>query len=177
MKFKEKNASKAVLSIGANVGEIKKNFSLAIESLKSSGLKQIKISHFYKNPPFGCPQGTPDFINFAISGYWNESVEKLHSTCKEIEIACGRPQKHPKWTSRTLDIDIIFFGSLVLNSEKLQIPHKEALKRLFVLIPISDIESDFIIPKLNCKVSDYIFSNFSKDSIDNFKKGRILGSS
>ena len=173
MIFSGKNNIKTILSFGANIGDIEKNFLIAKRSLMSAGLKNIKTSSLYKNKPFGCPEGSPDFINAAISGIWNEAPEKLYLLCKQTEIACGRPEDHPRWISRTLDIDIIFFGNLILKSEKLQIPHKEALKRLFVLIPITEIEPDFVIPEINCSISEYLNSNFSVDEITEFKKGLI----
>jgi 2-amino-4-hydroxy-6-hydroxymethyldihydropteridine diphosphokinase len=147
---------KTILSLGANIGKIHETFRFALSGLRRAGLCEIRISPLYETEAVGCAKDTPDFINAAVSGIWGESLALLHSKCKEIEIKCGRPLKHPRWDSRTLDIDIVFFGQKVFSNKNITVPHKEALNRLFVLGPVSDIEPGFMIPGKEIAVSKYI---------------------
>jgi len=163
-----------ILSIGANIGKIEDNFMYCINELQRENLKNLKCSRVYKNKAFGCPDGTPDFFNAAISGLTNKSPEDLLLLCKNIEIKCGRPEKHSKWTSRTLDVDIVFYDELIVKSKRLEIPHREALKRLFVLYPIFEIEPDFLIPTLEkITIAEYLEKYFSPLEVESFSKNAV----
>ncbi|HCE44887.1 MAG TPA: 2-amino-4-hydroxy-6-hydroxymethyldihydropteridine diphosphokinase [Lentisphaeria bacterium] len=142
----EPKQTEAVLSLGGNLGDVPGTFRQAIRKLESGGLASIRISSLFTTPPEGCGPGTPDFINAAAAGLWGGTLEELHALCKNIEVAAGRPEEHVRFDSRTLDIDIIFFGDLLYSDQKLCIPHKEAAKRLFVLIPVAELAGDWIFP-------------------------------
>ena len=134
------------LSLGANLGRIEATFNTAVSGLARAGLTDIRKSSLFRNPAQGCAPGTPDFINAAVSGQWPASVEALHEVCKKLEEAAGRPINHEHYASRTLDLDIILFGEQVIHSDTLDIPHKQALKRLFVLVPLAEIAEDWNFP-------------------------------
>jgi 2-amino-4-hydroxy-6-hydroxymethyldihydropteridine diphosphokinase len=165
--FREK---KIILSLGANSGKIEDNFSLALCELRKNGLNKLKVSRFYKNKAWGCAPGTADFINAAVSGFWGRSLQELHDTCKRLETDAGRSPDHPKWSSRPLDIDIVFFGKLCFSDENLTIPHKDALNRIFVLAPVAEIEADFKIPRCRISVAEYLNSHFDEKLIAQFRQ-------
>lgn len=137
---------KIALSIGANEGNIEETFSNAFKWLEEGGLENIRISNFYKTSPVGCASGTPDFINGALTGLWDKSIKELFQLCKALEEKAGRPAGHEKYSSRPLDLDIVFFGGIIYSSGRISVPHKETLNRLFVLIPLADVASDWIFP-------------------------------
>jgi 2-amino-4-hydroxy-6-hydroxymethyldihydropteridine diphosphokinase len=91
-----------------------------------------------------------------MTGIWGESLHELFETCKSIEVKAGRPEGHPRYASRPLDIDIIFFGNLVYHDKILTIPHREASERLFVLIPLADVASDWIFPGKDITVAQML---------------------
>lgn len=164
-----KKSKKVLLSIGANIGEIEQNFRIAVRKLRKNGLESVRISSLYQTKALGCAPDTPDFINAAISGFWGKSVQALYQICKKIEIEAGRPENHPKWSSRTLDIDIAFFGNHIISTPRITIPHKEALNRLFVILPIAEIEKEFQIPSLKISIGDYLSFKFNREEIEKLK--------
>ncbi len=174
MAEKGKIPEKILLSLGANIGPVERNFRIAVDKLQKQGLESTKLSSLYRTKAVGCAPGTPDFINAALSGIWTNSVEALHSACRKIEIEAGRPAEHPKWSSRTLDIDIVFFGPLVISSPELDIPHKDALKRLFVLVPASEIEPDIIVPGTGFSISDHLKRNFTPEEVEKMMLGKAV---
>ncbi len=158
---------KVALSIGGNIGDVKGNFRVAIEKLKTAGLKCVKHSSCYSTTPVDCSNKAPDFVNSAITGEWSKSSEELLSLCKKIEREAGRPEIYKRNSDRPVDLDIIFFGSETKNTESLIIPHKEMANRLFVLIPLAEIAKDWIHPVLDKTVVN-IMSDI--DNTDEFEK-------
>jgi len=135
-----------ILSLGGNTGDVPSAFRRALEKLKGGGLCEVRISSLYRTAPVGCAKGTPDFINAAVSGKWQDTLDSLHRLCLEIEVGEGRPADHAKYASRTLDLDIVFFGDTVYSDGRITVPHREAKKRLFVLIPVAEIAGSRIFP-------------------------------
>ncbi len=144
------------LSLGGNTGDVPLVFRRALEKLQSGGLCEIRISSLYRTAPVACAKGTPDFINAAATGKWNGSLDSLHSLCMKTEVEAGRPANHVKYASRTLDLDIIFFGDMVYTDGKITVPHKEAKHRLFVLIPLAEIAGTRIFPGEKTTVSEIL---------------------
>ena len=68
----------------------------------------------------------------------------------------GRPYRYPKWTSRTLDLDIIDFGGLILKNDYLQLPHPGIAERLFVLLPLNDLAPEWSDPVTKKNISELI---------------------
>lgn len=146
-------AERTALSLGGNQGDVAASFKNALKSLAANGMTDIRVSSFYRTSPVGCAEGTADFINAALTGLWPESVEKLLELCRKLEMAAGRKEDHPKFSDRPLDIDIIFFGESILKKPGLIVPHPEAAKRLFVLIPLAEIAGEYLFPGRNVTVS------------------------
>ncbi len=155
------------LSLGGNLGDVSATFKSAAADLAQAGVTDIKLSSFYRTAPVGCVPGTPDFINAALTGNWTGSVEELHELCRSLEVKNGRPRDHEAYASRTLDVDIVFFGSEKINTADLTIPHKEASNRLFVLVPLADIAGDWTFPGTDSSVND-VLKPFKKT--DEFKE-------
>lgn len=144
-----------LLSIGSNLGEKKDNIKGAFKLLKElSILKNAKISSFYLTEPVEFKE-QPWFVNVAVSGNTDLELNSLVEMCKSIEYSIGR-KKREKWHEREIDIDIIFYGNLLLETEQLTIPHKRMHKRKFVLQPASEIAGNFIHPKLGLSVSNLL---------------------
>lgn len=144
-----------LLGIGTNKGNRKKNISLAIKLLsENKEIKLLKISKMLKNPPQeGIKSGY--FLNGAIKLLTTLSSNGLLRLCKGIEKKQGRIQsKDKKKKSRTIDLDILFYGNKIIKTKELLIPHPLLHKRYFVMIPLLEIAPNFIHPVLKKKISE-----------------------
>ncbi len=132
-----------ILSIGTNEGDLKRNIRSAISEL-SNFARIINISKFYRTEPYGYkPQ--KKFINLALEVDTSLTPDEFLKNCKLIETKLGR-KKNVKWGPRTIDIDIIFWGNMIIDKPYLKIPHYDMQNREFVLKPLMDICPDFIHP-------------------------------
>lgn len=158
--------NKVILSLGSNLGSREENISKAIELLCRTGaLTLLKKSSFYKTEPYGITNQNW-FVNMALTGLTELSPEVLLYFCKTIELLVGR-KKRERWTEREIDIDILFYDNIILESEKLTIPHPEVHLRNFVLEPLAEIEADFIHPVLHKTILE--IKQSSKDNSKVFK--------
>jgi len=148
--------NEVIIAMGGNIGNVTQTFQKAILLLNQNGFIVEKKASNHITPAENCEPGANDFTNSALYGLWSDSPEKLLKLCQKIEVLCGRPENHPPDISRTLDLDIITFGSLVLKKTELVIPHPEAVNRFFVLKPIYEIKPDLTIPKINATVGELI---------------------
>ncbi len=128
-------------------------FDFACRKLAEGGVEILRRSSILVNPAVDCLPGTPDFCNAALTGMWEGSPKELLALTQKTEADAGRPANHGHNTSRTLDLDIILFGSECVNTEKLQIPHPRARQRTFVMIPLAEIAPELIFPDTGQSVS------------------------
>ncbi|MFA6714003.1 MAG: 2-amino-4-hydroxy-6-hydroxymethyldihydropteridine diphosphokinase [Victivallaceae bacterium] len=141
-----RNLYKIAIALGGNIGESEKFFTFALDRLKAGGVRKIKLSQPLKSKPENCPPGSPDFTNAALTGEWTSSPLELLKLCQSIEIEAGRPSEHALNAPRTLDLDIILFGSEIVDLPELQIPHPRAADRGFVMKPLAEIAPEWIFP-------------------------------
>lgn len=161
------------LSLGGNQGDVISAFKKAKIALEDAGMTSVRTSSLYKTSPVGCAEGTPDFINAALSGVWHDTLESLFTLTKKLEVLSGRPENHTPNSDRTLDIDIIFFGQFQVISSSLTIPHPETLNRLFVLVPLEEAAGDWIYPGKNITVSKLLDSFRNTEDFELFNKSRL----
>jgi 2-amino-4-hydroxy-6-hydroxymethyldihydropteridine diphosphokinase len=145
-----------IIALGGNLGNVTLNFDLAIQKLKQSGLQQIIKSSNYNTAAVDCPPNSPDFINAVISGFWQNTPEQLLAVCKKIELESGRAAEHAINSPRTLDLDIILFGDLIVRQPQLIIPHPKAASRRFVLEPMAEILPNLRFPNSNKTVLELL---------------------
>lgn len=143
-----------ILALGGNVGDVRTTFSKAVRRLVAGGLASIHESSIIQTSAEGCPPGTPDFLNMALSGLWRGSPESLLALTQSIEVELGRPLNHGHWESRTVDIDIILFGDLIYHTQTLTIPHPLMCDRSFVLRPVSELLPARSIPGMGVTVAE-----------------------
>lgn len=136
----------AYIALGANLGDPLKQAHDAIEAIKQLPQTQIlQISPFYRSKPLG-PQNQPDYLNAVIKLTTLLSPTTLLSVLQCIEKQLGRVRKANRWGPRTLDLDILLYDKLIINSENLIIPHYDMQHREFVLYPLFDIAPELILP-------------------------------
>ena len=134
------------LALGSNSGDAGTIFDRACDLLQQNGFSVEKRAPVIKTAPVDCPEGTPDFSNSALTGYWIGSAEELLKLTQSIEETLGRPADHIYHDVRTCDIDIIIFGDQITDTPELTIPHPRAQERDFVLQPLSQIAPEWIFP-------------------------------
>lgn len=135
----------AYLGLGSNMGQKKTNIKKAIKAIRAvEGLKITKISSCYVTEPWG-KIDQDDFINAVIEIVVELSAQELLEKLQDIEIKMGR-QRLEKWGPRNIDIDILLFGDEVLESQELTVPHPYMRERLYVLIPLMEINSAILFP-------------------------------
>jgi 2-amino-4-hydroxy-6-hydroxymethyldihydropteridine diphosphokinase len=119
------------------------------------GIRVVRTSSFYDTAPVGPPQ--PRFLNAACAVETTLSPEELLDAVHRIEDDMGRrrdPQS--RWGPRNIDIDLVFCGDRVIDSERLTVPHREAHKREFVMRPMAEIAPDFVHPVIHRTMADML---------------------
>ena len=152
----DKAVTRAYLMLGGNIGNSEAIFESAENYLKEHGFLCDKRSCIMKSAAVDCVPGTPDFCDRAISGLWDKSAPELLELLQQTERFFGRPADHRSDMSRSLDCDIIFFGSQCCELPNLKIPHPRAHLRNFVLEPMSEIAPDMVHPVLKKSVKELL---------------------
>lgn len=134
------------LLLGSNLGDKRKQLSIARDHIKSY-FDLEECSGLYQSAAWGI-EDQPSFINQVLKGNCMLSPEELLENILNTEKIMGRERK-VKWGERLIDIDILYFGSQILDMKTLQIPHPYIHKRRFTLQPIADISPGFIHPVFN----------------------------
>lgn len=134
----------AYLSLGSNVGDRKQNLAQAVELMAQQVVVE-RLSSIYETEPVGYKQ-QPLFLNAVCRISIELSPEQLHGVAKEIEAKLGRIPSFPN-APRAIDIDILFYGSEVVSSQQLTIPHPRLAERAFVLIPLAEIAPELVHPE------------------------------
>lgn len=134
---------KAVIALGANLGDPRKQISLAIDLLREV-INITAVSSLYETAPFGVPDDQPNYINAVLIGDSDYKPLDLMNSLLEVENKLGRIRSFPN-AARVIDIDIIDYGGLFMESEQLTLPHPRAHERRFVLEPWHEIDPQGIL--------------------------------
>ena len=134
------------LLLGSNLGNSRETLRKAIDQIEVAIGNIISLSSVYKTKAWGI-EDQPDFLNQVVEVASDLTAEKMLQKINEIEEKRGRV-RHIKWQSRIIDIDILYYGDEIINSEKLVIPHPENQNRNFVLAPMAEIAPDLVHPVL-----------------------------
>jgi 2-amino-4-hydroxy-6-hydroxymethyldihydropteridine diphosphokinase len=143
---------KAVIALGANIGNPKEQMDLAVALLRDS-LEVIAVSSYYTTVPVGGPE-QPDYLNAVAIAESDLPASDLLALLHGIEKVLGR-ERMEHWGPRTIDLDLIQYGSILSYAEELLLPHPRAHERRFVLEPWSEIEPDALL-LTHGKVSDLL---------------------
>ncbi len=146
--------SEAYIGIGSNLGNRKQNCEKAISLLTENRITVLKRSTMFETEPWGI-KDQPKFINMAIKIDTILEPEDLLNLLKEIESAIGRTQTF-RWGPRIIDLDILLYDNLIINTKNVQIPHTEIKDRDFVLRPLSEIAPDKIHPVFRKSIKELL---------------------
>ena len=129
---------RVVIALGANLGEPRAQLEEAIEALRDA-IKIEAISSFYETKPFKVNEEQPNYINAVLIGETMLEAEQLMKELLAIEERIGRKRSTIN-AARLIDLDIIDYQRMVINSENLTLPHPRAYEREFVLRPWIEID-------------------------------------
>ena len=164
-----RSGTEVFLALGSNKGDPEAIFRTALKELSANGFELEKCSPLYKTEPVDCDEGVPPFINAVIMGIWHNSPAALLDLCQSLERRAGRPEKHSSRQSRELDLDIILFGSQVIRTDRLIVPHPRAFQRAFVLVPLNDIAPDAFFADSGKSAAELLKSLPDRSGIELFK--------
>lgn len=106
----------------------------------------VLASAVYETEPVNCERGAGKFLNAVLEIQIDGTAPELLAQLRRIENASERPAVHARNASRTLDLDLLYFGDLTINSPDLELPHPRMVERRFVLEPLADIRADLVLP-------------------------------
>jgi len=133
---------KAVIALGANIGNPKEQMDLAVAMLREATDFKSVSSYYSTKPVSDIAQ--PDYLNAVCIVESDLPALDLLALLHGIEKTLGR-ERNEKWGPRTIDLDLIQYGSLLSSADELQLPHPRAHERRFVIEPWHSIEPDAIL--------------------------------
>jgi len=133
---------KAVIALGANIGNPTEQMDLAVAMLREATDFKLVSEYFSTKPVSDIAQ--PDYLNAVCLVESELPATDLLALLHGIEKALGR-ERNEKWGPRTIDLDLIQYGSLLSSADELQLPHPRAHERRFVIEPWHSIEPDAIL--------------------------------
>ncbi len=138
----------AFVGLGSNLAKPKSQVKRALIELQSLRLSRLlRHSSLYRSAPMG-PTDQPDYINAVAAVDTGLSAFALLAALQTIENGHGRTRGKLRWGPRTLDLDLLLFGNVTIDEERLKIPHPGISQRAFVLHPLYEIAPDLTVPGL-----------------------------
>ncbi|HVE15114.1 MAG TPA: 2-amino-4-hydroxy-6-hydroxymethyldihydropteridine diphosphokinase [Chthoniobacterales bacterium] len=158
------------IALGSNLGDREANLRAAVAAIREVAESPVLFSRVYETEPVDCPPDAAAFLNAAMEIGYSGDIHILLQYLQSIESQRGRPLLRDKNSPRTIDLDILYAGDLVLNDPELILPHPRIAERFFVLLPLNDIVPELRLPKQistirelsilaineECKVTDII---------------------
>ena len=149
---------RTAIALGSNLGDRLAHLRAAqseVAALKGVS-SPIRASRVYETEPVGTDADAGAFLNAVIEVEFDGEPAALLAGLQAIEGRLGRPTRHPPNASRTIDLDILYLGDLVLHRDGITIPHPRLHLRRFVLAPLSDICPQTILPGQVKRVADLL---------------------
>ena len=144
------------LGLGSNLGDRRANLEAALAALRANtAVRVLAVSGFIETEPVGGPPGQGAYLNGAAAVGTDLEPHALLAECKRIEKSLGR-RDGPRWGPRIVDLDILFYGAIVLDAPDLTLPHPRLRERRFVLEPLAEIAPDLVDPVTGLTVGELL---------------------
>lgn len=138
--------------MGSNQGDRIAVLQSALDRMQEKGARVLRVSGTYETEPVGFESDT-QFLNAVAEVEWSETALLLLKVLLETEAALGRTRStSERYSSRTIDLDILLFGEEVINIPELVIPHPKMAERRFVLEPLNELIPSYIHPVLHRRI-------------------------
>jgi 2-amino-4-hydroxy-6-hydroxymethyldihydropteridine diphosphokinase len=135
------------IGLGSNLENPLEQVRTAINDMKDMmSTELVACSSLYKSPPMG-PQDQPDYINAVIELKTTLTPHTLLDELQKIEQQHGRIRKR-HWGERTLDLDVLIYDELIIDDDRLTVPHPGIAERAFVVYPLAELDDTLLIPGL-----------------------------
>ncbi|ACH37636.1 2-amino-4-hydroxy-6-hydroxymethyldihydropteridine pyrophosphokinase [Citrifermentans bemidjiense Bem] len=147
---------RAYIGLGSNLGDRELKLLMAVAELgKLPGTRVTGVSQFYETEPVG---GVPqdNFYNAVARIETTLSPFLLLDELKRVETEVFQRKPSERWGARSMDLDILLYGELVLDSDRLTIPHPRLAERRFALQPLADLAPDLVYPVTGKTVSQLL---------------------
>ena len=128
---------RAFLALGSNLGDREAILRAAVAALDDV----VAVSPVYETAPLGGPGGQGPYLNAVVELDTRRSPRDLLEVCRRLEAAAGRVRGE-RWGARTLDVDVLLVGDLVVDEPDLVVPHPRLWERRFVVAPLADLAPD-----------------------------------
>ncbi|MFM7061389.1 MAG: 2-amino-4-hydroxy-6-hydroxymethyldihydropteridine diphosphokinase [Actinomycetes bacterium] len=134
---------RAHLALGSNLGDRLANLQGALDGLAATqGIEVVARSSVYETDPVGGPV-QDDYLNAVVEVDTTLTPQELLAVCGRLEQAAHRVRLE-RWGPRTLDVDVLLVGDLVVATDDLEVPHPRMWERTFVLAPLHDVAPDLV---------------------------------
>lgn len=164
--------TKAYLGLGSNIGERIGYIEDALSEIKNiKNTNVVKVSSVYETEPWGNVD-QDDYLNSVIEIDTGLDAQNLLNELKLIEKKIGRTENQ-RWAQREIDIDLLFYGNEILESEFMTVPHPQIEKRKFVLVPMSELNADFIHPVFKKTISQLLSETKDELNVTKYKTIKI----
>ena len=127
------------LGLGSNLGDRWATLRAAVAALPDV----VAVSPVYETDPVGGPPGQPPYLNLVVELDTDRSPRDLLEEAHRLETAAGRVREE-RWGPRTLDVDVLLVGDLVVDEPDLVVPHPRMAERAFVLAPLADLAPELV---------------------------------
>ena len=158
-----------LLSLGSNLGDRLNHLRSAIELLRASRMRILRCSAVYETEPVDLEE-QPDFLNMALAARTPLGPQAVLAACREVEQRLGR--RRPE-EARTIDIDLLYYGTVELSTEILELPHPRLYERRFVLVPLQEIASDFLDPVRDQTIESLLKRCPDQSRVTEFSSGSL----
>jgi 2-amino-4-hydroxy-6-hydroxymethyldihydropteridine diphosphokinase len=152
------------IGCGSNLGDLLSNCEGARAKIATiAGVESLRCSQFYHSEPLTI-EGTQDqpwYLNCVFEIKTTLPLHALFAKLKDVENDLGRVER-TKWASRIIDLDILFYDSLIYEDAELHIPHREISHRRFVLLPLCDLAPEFQHPEYQMSLSEMLAATQDK---------------
>jgi len=144
--------TEALAALGGNIGDVRETLDRAIAALcDGEAVRLIARSSDYRTPPWGVAD-QPPFVNLCIVVETSLTPRALLGRAQTVERALGRQRAtERRWGPRPIDIDLIAYDDLALDTPDLTLPHPRLLERAFVLVPLAEIAPERVIAGLKVR--------------------------
>ena len=144
----------AYVALGSNLGDKEANLRRALELLIERGVEIVKTSTFISTEPYGVTD-QPTFLNGVCEVRTSLEPLALLHTLLEIEQEMGRVRlRH--WGERNIDLDLLLYEDVVMDTPELKLPHPDMQNRDFVLLPLAEIAPELIHPAIGKSISELV---------------------